>query len=462
MKKTGIILLILVMSALAIFIFWDPILDLLPIDQSGWVERDGMRYLLDEDGDPLTGWHTIDGSRVYFHEDGTLQTGWLEKDGKRYCFDSEGFLRTGLLEQDGKRYFLDENGCPVSGWQQLGDHQCYITESGTIVTGWLSYEKQTFYLDDQGCRYTGWLDEDGSRYYLDEQGVLATGWLTQEGNTYYIGTNGMMAVGWTDIEGNTYFFDDAGCLCTGWLDREGQRYYFDDSGILYTGWLEKDGNRYYLQEDGTLAVGKITIDGQNYFFSSTGINFILVNPWNPLPEGFEVELVQVPGAWVDPVCQDDLAQMLADCRADGHSPQIVSSYRSIADQRINLQNMVNSMGGDYAAATKIVAVPGTSEHHLGLALDIVDSGYPKLDHQQADMPAQKWLMEHCWEYGFILRYPENTTEITGIIWEPWHYRYVGTEISLEIRDLGGITLEEYIDMLTNDGTTCGGKTTADE
>ena len=115
------------------------------------------------------------------------------------------------------------------------------------------------------------------------------------------------------------------------------------------------------------------------------------------------------------------------------------------------------MGGDYAAATKIVAVPGTSEHHLGLAFDIVDSAYPKLNHQQATMPAQKWLMEHCWEYGFILRYPENSTDITGIIWEPWHYRYVGVEMALEIRDLGGIPLEVYIDNLTNDGTTCGGK-----
>ena len=68
-----------------------------------------------------------------------------------------------------------------------------------------------------------------------------------------------------------------------------------------------------------------------------------------------------------------------------------------------------------------------------------------------------WLAENAWRYGFILRYPLDTTEITGIIYEPWHYRYVGVEMALEIRDLGGITLEEYIDNLTNDGTTCGGQ-----
>jgi D-alanyl-D-alanine carboxypeptidase len=73
------------------------------------------------------------------------------------------------------------------------------------------------------------------------------------------------------------------------------------------------------------------------------------------------------------------------------------------------------------------------------------------------MPTQKWLMENCWKYGFIMRYPANTTEITGIIYEPWHYRYVGLELAKEIHDLDNICLEVYIDQLTNDGTTCGGK-----
>ena len=148
--------------------------------------------------------------------------------------------------------------------------------------------------------------------------------------------------------------------------------------------------------------------------------------------------------------------MLEDCRAAGCYPRIVSSYRSIADQRVNLQNMINSMGGDYEAATKIVAVPGTSEHHLGLAFDIVDANYPKLNHDQAKMPTQKWLMENSWKYGFIMRYPEGTTDITGIIYEPWHYRYVGREMAAELYELG-VCLEVYIDNLTNDGTTCGGK-----
>ena len=76
-------------------------------------------------------------------------------------------------------------------------------------------------------------------------------------------------------------------------------------------------------------------------------------------------------------------------------------------------------------------------------MDIVDTDYWHLDEQQATMPAQIWLMEHSWEYGFILRYPVNASAIPGIIYEPWHYRYVGQDIAREIHELG-ITLEEYL------------------
>ena len=94
-------------------------------------------------------------------------------------------------------------------------------------------------------------------------------------------------------------------------------------------------------------------------------------------------------------------------------------------------------------AAKEIAVPGTSEHQLGLAVDLMDEDYPYLNDHQANTGTQKWLMEHCHEYGFILRYPIGSTEITGIIYEPWHYRYVGVEIAQEIMNLG-ITLEEYL------------------
>lgn len=97
----------------------------------------------------------------------------------------------------------------------------------------------------------------------------------------------------------------------------------------------------------------------------------------------------------------------------------------------------------YAAAATVVAIPGTSEHNLGLAVDICALDYQILDDAQADTPEQQWLMEHCAEYGFILRYPKGKEDMTGIIWEPWHYRYVGVEAAQEISQ-SGLCLEEYL------------------
>ena len=94
-------------------------------------------------------------------------------------------------------------------------------------------------------------------------------------------------------------------------------------------------------------------------------------------------------------------------------------------------------------AATVVAKPGTSEHQIGLALDIVSYDYQELDDEQMNTPEQKWLMEHCWEYGFILRYPQDKAAITGIIYEQWHYRYVGKEAAKEIYEQD-LTLEEYL------------------
>ena len=100
----------------------------------------------------------------------------------------------------------------------------------------------------------------------------------------------------------------------------------------------------------------------------------------------------------------------------------------------------------YEEAGNTVAYPGTSEHQLGLAVDIVAKDYQQLDDKQANTEEAKWLKEHCAEYGFILRYPLDKTEETGIIFEPWHYRYVGKEAAKEIMEQG-ICLEKYLETL---------------
>lgn len=179
---------------------------------------------------------------------------------------------------------------------------------------------------------------------------------------------------------------------------------------------------------------------------------LLVNPWNSLPENYFIQTVTLKnGFQVDERCYPDLQAMMDACRADGLSPVICSAYRTQEYQERLYQAEVErclarglSQNNAEAEAGKAVAIPGTSEHQLGLAVDIVDISNQHLDKTQESTEVQKWLMEHSWEYGFILRYPTGKSEITGIIYEPWHYRYVGKEDAEQIHALG-VCLEEYLE-----------------
>lgn len=178
---------------------------------------------------------------------------------------------------------------------------------------------------------------------------------------------------------------------------------------------------------------------------------LLVNPWNEMPEDYEVTLKTLPdGNKVDEKAFDDLSAMLEACREAGLRPKICSSYRTQSKQTYLYNNKIarlRNAGYSKAAAQeeagRWVARPGTSEHQLGLAVDIVSQSYQALTKKQEKTKEQKWLMEHCWEYGFILRYPNDKSEITGIGYEPWHYRYVGRDVALDIRD-SGLCMEEYL------------------
>ena len=179
---------------------------------------------------------------------------------------------------------------------------------------------------------------------------------------------------------------------------------------------------------------------------------LLVNPWNAVPEDYAVSLVSIgDGESVDQRCYGDLMQMLDDCAVYGNAqPYVCSSYRTNDTQTRLYQNKVDrliaqgySPSDARTEAAKAVAIPGTSEHQLGLAVDIVDLRYQVLDAGQEDTATQQWLMQNSWKYGFILRYPNDKTAVTGIIYEPWHYRYVGRENAKAIYE-SGLCLEEYL------------------
>ena len=241
----------------------------------------------------------------------------------------------------------------------------------------------------------------------------------------------------------------------GWVEENGKWYYYGDDGVMLTGWLDQEYDRYYLQSDGSMAIGKVEIDGNTCYFGPDGVQILLVNPWNFLPEGYEAETVDINGwQYVDIRCYDALMQMLDDCRAAGLSPHVASAYRTHGDQiylyNNKIQRLIDQGYSEEEAkvlAGTVVAVPGTSEHELGLALDLVDNSYRNLDEAQENTAVQKWLMENSWKYGFILRYPSNKSEITGIIYEPWHYRYVGIPAAKEIYE-SGLCLEEYLEALS--------------
>lgn len=175
----------------------------------------------------------------------------------------------------------------------------------------------------------------------------------------------------------------------------------------------------------------------------------LVNPWNQLSSSYPLQLTTYFGdKQYDQRAIDSLRKMISAGSAYGLAP--ASLYRSAALQTTLFnrevaayKNQGYSQAKAEAAAANVVARPWTSEHNLGLAADILGSGYSSLEVSFDTTPAYRWLKSHCAEYGFILRYPKDKIDVTGVQYEPWHYRYVGVEAATEIMSRG-ITLEEYL------------------
>lgn len=182
----------------------------------------------------------------------------------------------------------------------------------------------------------------------------------------------------------------------------------------------------------------------------------LVNNNVKLPDGWEDTLEtkvadSSTGKELATVAADAFINMKNAAAAEGVDLMLCSGYRSVEYQQSLFDaekqkwlDKGNSEEEAYNQAKTVVAVPGYSEHNSGLAADIVTPKHQNLDEAFGKTDAAKWLFEHAPEYGFILRYPENKQAITGIIYEPWHYRYVGVENAKAIT-ASGLCLEEYLD-----------------
>lgn len=169
---------------------------------------------------------------------------------------------------------------------------------------------------------------------------------------------------------------------------------------------------------------------------------VLVNKYYVLPSDYTPELVRLGAQYgsgsLAPAAAEAFAAMADAARADGISLRSVSAYRSYQTQTGLYQRYTRQNG--QALADTFSARPGHSEHQTGLALDINTARIPA--HFERT-PAYAWLQEHCAQFGFLLRYPQDKTAITGYCFEPWHYRYVGQEIASACME-GGLTYEEYL------------------
>lgn len=228
---------------------------------------------------------------------------------------------------------------------------------------------------------------------------------------------------------------------------------FGGGFLAGSSWQKSTGEESYpengaLDTDGGYGVWEnMAYDAQgNAVQDEDAWNLILVNDKNQIPEGYEVNLVDTgDGECVDERIYEPLMEMLEDARKANWNqlPRVVSGYRTTEKQQKFYDDKITEyrkQGYSDEEAEELagqwVALPGHSEHQLGLAVDINGVTYD----------VYLWLQTNSYKYGFIFRYPGDKTGLTGVAEEVWHYRYVGVEAATEIYEQG-ICLEEYVEDL---------------
>lgn len=177
----------------------------------------------------------------------------------------------------------------------------------------------------------------------------------------------------------------------------------------------------------------------------TSWEMILVNKDNPIGEDYappEIAELDDNGCPVDSRIAEALTSFAEGARAEGLSVYLSSGYRPYSEQQYLYQTKIGQVGSAEEAA-KIVTPPGTSEHQTGLCCDITDIYRNPKTTDLENTETFQWLLAHCQDYGFILRYPEDKQDITQVMYEPWHFRYVGVEAATYIME-NNLCLEEFV------------------
>ena len=303
---------------------------------------------------------------------------------------------------------------------------------------WYSYTDGS-YAQDQ------WLKLGDKWYLFDAAGYMVTGWKKLGGKWYYLNSSGAMATGWKKVGNKWYYLDTkTGAMVTGWLEQVDKLYYLMDDGAMATGTVEIDDGYATFDENGALIINDD--EGINYFQ--------LVNKTHKLPEDWEsmVVLEEAVNRYgekylVEKNALANFLELQKELLEEGIIIELDSTTRSVAEQQKLWDDWIIEFGEDYVK--KYVAVPGFSEHHTGLAIDVCIEKDGKRIDDNDEMIAEKEIFakvhEKLAKYGFILRYLEGKEDITGYGYEPWHFRYINNPaIAKEIMD-AGITLEEYLE-----------------
>ncbi len=207
-------------------------------------------------------------------------------------------------------------------------------------------------------------------------------------------------------------------------------------------------------QSGAPSDGELGENFEDYEFSKDDWRLVLINKQHSIPENYTFELGNITSAMrCDERIIDDLRAMLQAAKEDNINLEIKSPYRDDARQEYLFNRKIKLYMGRglsfveaHQLASQAVTVPGASEHQIGLALDITSDEYIYLEQEFGDTEAGIWLAENSYRFGFIVRYPKGKEYITGIEYEPWHFRYVGVEAATVITK-NGITLEEFWEEL---------------
>lgn len=402
----------------------------------GWGKSNNTWYYYLENGEKASGWQKIDSRWYYFNADGAMQHGWLKDGGKWYYLgwpdDPEsGAMRRGWIKIDAKWYYMGVNGDMKRGLQEINGRTYYFgwdddPSSGAMRRGWVkNKDGEWLYFGsegdpDSGAMKTGWLKIGSVWYYLHPSGVMASHefvngwWLNDSGSWTY-----PHKATWRKNSSGWWYGDD-----NGWY-AHGQSYTIDGSELSFT------SKGYFAKEDG--------IDGVYPFTTRNGFKIEVINGFTYIDGTLIVNksfsIPYDPAASLTAEATKAFNEMQSAASKQNATLSIVSGYRSWETQT-SIYNRYRS--NDPYGADTYSARPGHSEHQTGLAIDF------EINSSFGETTAGKWLSQHSWEYGYILRYPYEKEPITGYMYEPWHFRYVGKDLAKKLYNNGDwLTIEEY-------------------